>query len=67
MYYVDLTLREGVSLQEAIQTAQEIDQQAKAKGFNQQALDQMAWQGYCNARFEVNSDEGVDVPHLFLK
>ncbi len=65
VYYVDLTLREGVSLKEAIQTAQEIDQQAKAKGFNQQALDQMARQGYGNARFEVNSEEGVDVMEEF--
>lgn len=29
------------------------------RGFNQHALDQMARQGYSNARFEVNSEEGL--------
>ncbi|AYA03958.1 hydrolase or metal-binding protein [Acinetobacter sp. WCHAc010034] len=61
VYYVDLTLRDGVNLQQAIQTAKEIDQQSKASGFNQHALDQMARQGYGNARFEMNSEEGLDL------
>ena len=65
MYYVDLTLRDGIHLQEAIQTAKEIDQQSKQAGFNQNALDQMARQGFANARFEVNSDEGLDVVDEF--
>ena len=65
VYYVDLTLRDGIHLQEAIQTAKEIDQQSKQAGFNQNALDQMARQGFANARFEVNSDEGLDVVDEF--
>ncbi len=60
VYYVDLTLREGVHLQEAIQTAKEIDQKSKLCGFNQAALDQMARQGYGNTRFEVDVEEGLD-------
>ena len=58
VYYVDLTLRDGTNLQNAIQMAKEIDQQSKASAFNQTALDQMARQGYGNARFEINSEEG---------
>ncbi|MEB3755119.1 hydrolase or metal-binding protein [Acinetobacter sp. MD2(2019)] len=65
VYYVDLTLRDGVNLQQAIQMAQEIDQQSKQSGFNQTALDQMALQGYSNARFEVNSEEGLDLVEEF--
>ncbi|WP_407508153.1 hydrolase or metal-binding protein [Acinetobacter baumannii] len=65
VYYVDLTLRDGVNLQQAIQTAKDIDQQSKASGFNQHALDQMARQGYGNARFEVNSEEGLDLVEEF--
>ncbi len=65
VYYVDLTLRDGTSLQDAIQTAQEIDQQSKTLGFNQAALDQTARQGYSNARFEVNSEEGLDLVEEF--
>ncbi|KQW88295.1 hydrolase or metal-binding protein [Acinetobacter sp. Root1280] len=65
VYYVDLTLRDGVNLQLAIQMAKEIDQQSKATGFNQSALDQTALQGFSNARFEVNSDEGLDLVEEF--
>lgn len=65
VYYVDLTLRDGVNLQHAIQTAKDIDQQSKQSGFNQTALDQMALQGYSNARFEVNSEEGLDLVEEF--
>ncbi len=61
VYYVDLTLRDGIHLQEAIQTAKEIDQQSKQAGFNQSALDHMARQGFANARFEVNSEEGLEI------
>ena len=65
VYYVDLTLRDGVNLQHAIQTAKDIDQQSKASGFNQHALDQMARQGYGNARFEMDSEEGLDLVEEF--
>ena len=65
VYYVDLTLRDGIQLQEAIQMAKEIDQQSKKVGFNQNALDQIARQGYGNARFEVSSEEGLDLVEEF--
>lgn len=60
VYYVDLTLREGVDLQSAIQTAREIDQQSKQTGFNQSALDEIAHLGFANARFEMDTEEGLD-------
>jgi len=65
VYYMDLTLRDGIHLQEAIQTAKEIDQKSKLCGFNQHALDQMAQQGYDNALFEVNAEEGLDLVEEF--
>ncbi|MCU4492236.1 hydrolase or metal-binding protein [Acinetobacter guillouiae] len=65
VYYVDLTLKDGVNLQQAIQMAKEIDQQSKATGFNQTALDQIARQCFSNARFEVNSEEGLDLVEEF--
>lgn len=65
VYYVDLTLRDGVDLQSAIQIAQEIDQQSKGVGFNQAALDQMARQGFANAQFDVDVDEGVELLEEF--
>ena len=60
VYYVDLTLREGTDLQKAIQTAKEIDHQTKVAGFNQQALDEVAREGFLNAQFEQESVELVE-------
>lgn len=62
---MDLTLREGIHLQEAIHTAKEIDQKSKLSGFNQHALDQAALQGYGNAKFEVDEEEGVEIADEF--
>ena len=67
VYYVDLTLRDGVDLQSAIHTAREIDQQSKQAGFNQEALDQMARQGFANAKFEMDLEEGLDVVEEFYQ
>ena len=60
VYYVDLTLREGISLNEAIIQAKQIDEQSKQAGFYQEALDFTARKGFANARFEMNADEGMD-------
>ncbi|ELW94809.1 hydrolase or metal-binding protein [Acinetobacter baumannii] len=65
VYYVDLTLRDGVNLQHGIQVAKDIDQQSKQSGFNQSALDQTARQGFANAQFQVNSEEGLDLVEEF--
>lgn len=66
VYYVDLTLRDGTSLQQAIQIAQDIDQQSKQAGFNQNALDATARLGFSNAQFEVNAEEGLDLVEDFI-
>lgn len=65
VYYVDLTLREGTNLQQAIQMAQDIDQQSKQSGFNQNALDETARLGFSNAQFGVNVEEGWDLVEEF--
>lgn len=65
IYYVDLTLRDGTSLQDAITTAKEIDVQSKQAGFYQEELDEVARQGYANARFEMEGGEGLEVVDEF--
>ena len=65
VYYVDLTLREGIHLQEAIQTAKEIDQKSKLCGFNQAALDQTALLGYENLQFAVSGEGNADLVEEF--
>jgi len=67
VYYVDLTLRDGIDLQFALHTAHEIDQQSKQVGFNQEALDQMARQGFANGLFEMDLEEALDVVHEFYQ
>ena len=65
VYYVDLTLKDGVSLNEAIRTAKEIDQQSKEAGFYQEAVDFVARQGFANAGFETSIEEGMDVEEYY--
>ncbi|EOR05471.1 hydrolase or metal-binding protein [Acinetobacter sp. ANC 3926] len=65
IYYVDLTLRDDVSLNDAITSAKEIDEQSKAAGFYQEALDHVARQGYSNTIFEVGGEEGLDIVEEF--
>jgi len=65
VYYVDITLRDGVHLQEAIIQAKQIDEQSRQVGFYQEALDFIARQGFANAQFEVNSEEGLDLAEEF--
>lgn len=62
---MDLTLRDGVNLQDAIISAKQIDEQSKAAGFYQEALDHVARQGYGNASFEVGGEEGLDIVEEF--
>ncbi len=61
VYYVDLTLRDGISLNDAITQAKQIDEQSKQAGFYQEALDFTARKGFANAVFEINSEEDPDV------
>ncbi|TCB70269.1 hydrolase or metal-binding protein [Acinetobacter sp. ANC 4216] len=65
VYYVDLTLREGISLNEAIMQAKQIDEQSKQAGFYQEALDFIARKGFANARFETDIEEGLEVLEEF--
>jgi hypothetical protein len=61
VYYVDLTLKDGVSLNDAIVQAKQIDEQSKLAGFYQEAVDFAARQGFANACFEADIEDGMDV------
>lgn len=65
VYYVDLTLREGISLNEAIIQAKQIDEQSKQAGFYQEALDFTARKGFGNGRMDVDMEEGSEVVEEF--
>ena len=64
IYYVDLTLRDNISLQEAITQAQKMDEQAKVAGFYQEALDHVARvgfaQGFAGFDMDLGNMQGED-------
>ncbi|CAJ0697968.1 recombination directionality factor [Ralstonia mannitolilytica] len=57
IYYVDLTIRSSMSLEEAIAEAREVDARRKASGFDQAALDAVAKAGFGDGAFEDTDDE----------
>lgn len=59
IYYVDIVVQSGLTLEEAIARARELDSQRKASGFDQTALDEAARLGFGNGAFE---ESGEDVP-----
>ena len=65
IYFVDLTLRDGVTLKQAVQDAQAIDAELSEHGFDQAALEQAAKQGYVNSSFEIDNDGLLDVAEEF--
>jgi hypothetical protein len=59
IFYVDLVVRSAMTLEAAIKAAQERDEQRRAAGLDQAALDEAARQGFANGAFE---DLAEDVP-----
>jgi hypothetical protein len=65
IYYVDLVIKEGMSLQEAVAEAREKARQMKEEGIDQAALDAAAAKGFGNALFEYDEDEVTQVIEEF--
>jgi hypothetical protein len=66
IYYVDITVRESMSLEEAIAQARETDARRQAVGYDQDALDAAAWLGFGNAAFETTEDEVPEILEEFF-
>lgn len=65
IFYVDITLREGWSLEETLAEAQRLDEQRQTTGFDQKALDKAAKAGFANGAFEDSAEESIDVVEEF--
>src|SRR5680860_796861 len=65
IYYVDLVIKDGVSLQQAVAQAREKSQQVKEEGVDQAALDTAAAKGFGNALLEYDEDEITQVIEEF--
>lgn len=66
IYYVDLGVRTGSTLEGAIGEARELDTRRKAAGFNQAALDEAARLGFGNGAFEDSDEESAAVAEEFF-
>jgi len=65
IYYVDLTLRQGMSVEEALRDARTLDEARQEAGFDQGALDQAARNGLANGAFEDTDEESGQVLEEF--
>ncbi|ANY63825.1 phage capsid protein [Comamonas aquatica] len=61
IYYADLVVRTGLSLNEAIGQAKALAAQRQSAGFAQSALDEAARLGYANGSFEDAPEEAADI------
>lgn len=57
IYYVDLCLREGVSLEQSVAEAREFEARRQQAGIEQAALDGAAREGFGNGLFEDQEDD----------
>ncbi len=65
IYYVDLTVREGMTLEESIADAQKLDTRRKDCGYDQRALDEAGRKGFDNAVFEFSEEETPEIIEEF--
>ncbi|WP_454865679.1 recombination directionality factor [Pseudomonas umsongensis] len=66
IFYVDITVRSGLSLEDALLEAKQLEETRQAAGFDQTALDHAAQQGFSNGAFEdSDEDTGAIVEEFF--
>ncbi len=66
IYYVDLSVREGMTLEEAITEAKKNDTRRKEVGYDQDALDTAGSQGFGNGAFEDSDEEITEIVEEFF-
>ena len=65
IYYADLVVRSGISLNEAISQAHTMAAARLAAGFDQSALDTATRMGFANGCFEDAPDEAAEIVEEF--
>ncbi len=65
IYYVDLTIKTGMTMAEAIASAKAEGEVRKNSGFDQVALDEAARQGFAAGAFEESEEDGAVVVEEF--
>ena len=57
IYYVDITLRDDLSLEETLRSAKDLEAERFNAGFNQKGLDDQARIGFANGAFEDSEED----------
>jgi len=65
VFYVDLVVRSGTSLSQALASAKSLREERLAAGFDQAALDKAAREGLSHGAFEESTEEGAAVVDEF--
>ena len=65
IYYVDLVIRQGLTLEQALDAARQLQQARSEAGFDQPALDEAARRGYAQGAFEESDEDGMSVVEEF--
>mgnify|MGYP000916741801 FL=1 len=66
IFYADITVREGVTLEQAIAEARATHERRRTVGFDQEGLDQAARLGFQNAAFETTEEEVPEILEEFF-
>jgi len=66
IYYVDLTIREGLIFEAAIAEAAQTDRRRQELGYEQEPLDAAARQGFANGAFEEGEEDVPGIVEEFL-
>jgi hypothetical protein len=66
IFYADITVRDGMTLEQAIAEARATHERRLAVGFDQEGLDQAARLGFQNAAFETTEEEVPEILEEFF-
>ncbi|MFJ7566471.1 hydrolase or metal-binding protein [Herminiimonas sp. NPDC097707] len=66
IYYVDITVREGLTIEEAFAQARQLNERRQSSGYEQAALDVVAREGLSNGAFEDSEEERPEVIEEFF-
>jgi ABC-type enterochelin transport system substrate-binding protein len=66
IFYADITVRDGMTLEQAIAEARTTHERRQAVGFDQEGLDHAARLGFQNAAFETTEEEVPEILEEFF-
>ena len=66
IFYVDLTVRGGMEIAEALRAANDLDEERQSSGFDQNAIDEAARRGFGNGAFEDSDEDSGAVIEAFF-